>query len=482
MKLLESPLFWIILVALCVMEIVRFLRSRRSRSWGFKDVLKDPDYWDHASNAFEKAGQAEEAAKKWDDAAVDRAVTVYLFETTSSRDAWIESRQLEGLGSRTHRQVLELLADTTRYKQWVTPTGEDILPEAPFNRACDLLGDTPPAEAISLLAPFLDDKDDSIRQEAASTMGKTGSPAMVPHLKKALRDPEQYVRGYALSGLKSAKSSGRLASETAEALFDDVLRLVEKEENGDDSTELLFALDPKRAKEVFLSPAIFRPDSRILHDALTTMANAGISVPRERLLELIEILRSCEIKYPKEYILCQALLLLGRHRHPEDLKLLEMLQGHPDESVAIGASTGILTWHGLQGFEDRLHEREEKSGYASLTRPQQLYKAVFILDAEINNGGLDQYFVNSSGDHWRDALEGLKTMGDLKRAEVLEEAVVKFGNGGPSTERRTRQRQLAAIARKDENAFEALDARYYSKEPIEVIANRYVLANPEAFL
>ncbi|RYD50312.1 MAG: DUF4375 domain-containing protein, partial [Verrucomicrobiaceae bacterium] len=45
-----------------------------------------------------------------------------------------------------------------------------------------------------------------------------------------------------------------------------------------------------------------------------------------------------------------------------------------------------------------------------------------------------------------------------------------------------RQKQLAAIARADENAFEALDERYYDvKEPIEVSANRYVLANAEAF-
>lgn len=444
-------------------------------------MLKDPSYWEHTSHAFEEAEKAEEAAKKWDDATVDRAVTAYLFETTSSRDAWIERRQLEGLEGRTHRRILELLAGTTPYQKWVTPTGEDILPEAPFHRACDLLGDTPPSEAIPLLAPFLDDKDESIRQEAALVMGKTGSPAIVPYLKRALSDPEKYVRGYALSGLKWAKTSGSLAPEIAEALFDDVLQLVEREENGDDSTEVLFALDPKRAAEVFLSPATFRPDSRILHDALTTMANGGVSVPREQLLELIETLRSGEIKYPKEYILCQALGLLGLHRHPDDLKLLEMLQDHPDRTVAVGASSGILTWHGLQGFEERLEERKDKGGYASLSRPQQLYNAVFILDGEINNGGLDQYFVNSSGDLWRDALEGLKAMGDLKRAGVLEDATAKFGKGGPSTDRRTRQKQLAAIARADENALEALDARYYSEEPIEVIANRYVLANPEAF-
>ena len=235
--------------------------------------------------------------------------------------------------------------------------------------------------------------------------------------------------------------------------------------------------------EIFLSPAVSRPGSRILHECLTTLANANVSVPRERLLEWIEQIRSeKELKYPKEYILCQALRLLGRHRQPDDLRMLESLQEHPEQSVATGASLGILAWHGVEGFEQRIVERQQKGGYASLTRPQQHYSAVFMFDAEVRNGGLDQYFVNSSGDQWRDAQEGLKAMNASKHLKVLEKAAAKFGKDGPSTEREARQHQLAKIARADQDAFEALDKRYYAiKEPIEVVANRYALANPDAF-
>lgn len=482
MKLIQSPAFWIPLIVLLAAGVLLFIRSRGERPWGFKDVVQDPGYWDRAAEARKKAEDATSLAKEWDDATVNAAVTTYLFEATSSRDAWVEKKQLEGLGSRTHPRVLELLAEPGRYSKWVTPTGKDVLPEAPFHRACDLLGDTPPSESIPLLAPFLDDPDKSIRQAAALALGKTGSLAMAPLLKRALGDPEKGVRGYALMGLEWAVETGTLSTEAAQALFDDVRQLVEKQENGDRSAEVLFAFDPKRAEEVFLSPSVFHPDSRILHEALEAMADSHVSVDRDRLLPLIDSICREKIEYPREYLLGQALRLLGRHRHPDDRKRLESLQKHRDEDVAAGASQGILAWHGVEGFEKRVWEREEKEGYDSLTRPQRHYSAVFMLDAEIKNGGLDQYFVNSSGDQWRDAMEGLKAMKAGKHLSVLQKAVAKFGKDGPSADRAIRQMQLAKIASADEAGFDALNDRYYDiEESIEVIASRYALENSGDF-
>jgi len=473
MKLLESPHFWFVAIALCVTGFGFLLKSRRSR--------KPPSDWEHSLKLLEEADQAEAKARKWDDGTVDRAVTAYLFGTTEGPDAWIEQRQLGGLQGRTHRRVLELLAGTTPYRQWVAPTGQDVVPEAPIHRACELLGHRPPVEAIPLLAPFLEDKDDAVRKVVASIMGRTGSPDVVPHLKRALGDPAQEVRGSALSALGWARETGALTAEAAEALFDDVRDVVEKDQSGSDAPGALFALDPKRAEEFFLSTP-FRPESPTLHRALALLRVRRVRVPREPLLELIGQLRAGEISYPKEYLLREAMELLGPHRHPDDLPLFETLQQHPQQSVAAGAASAILTWHGIHGFEERLEAYEDHHGYASLTRPQQHYSAVLALDGEISNGGLHQYFFNSRGDRWRDALEGLRAMNDSHRAEVLQEAAAIFGKDGPSSKRRSRQKQLTAIIRANEDAFEALDERYYAiEEPLEVITNRYVLANPEDF-
>ncbi|RYD60316.1 MAG: HEAT repeat domain-containing protein, partial [Verrucomicrobiaceae bacterium] len=181
MEFLDILLLGVVIIALCVMGMGRFLKSRTpQQAWGFKDVVKDPSYWDQSVHALHKAEQAVQAAKSWNDATVDRAVTAYLFEINRSQDAWIEQRQLEGLESRTHRRVLELLSGTTPYQKWVTPTAENDPPEAPIERACELLGYRPPTEAIPLLAPFLEDVNSSVRKSVASCLGKTGRPAAAP--------------------------------------------------------------------------------------------------------------------------------------------------------------------------------------------------------------------------------------------------------------------------------------------------------------
>ena len=105
-----------------------------------------------------------------------------------------------------------------------------------------------------------------------------------------------------------------------------------------------------------------------------------------------------------------------------------------------------------------------------------------MCDGEINNGGLAQYFVNSSGDHWPDAAAGFKEMGFKERLEILNGAIAIFGNDVPSTDRNTRQEQLGKLYRRNDAVFKELESRYYdSSEVVKVFATRFVLANPEGF-
>ncbi len=105
-----------------------------------------------------------------------------------------------------------------------------------------------------------------------------------------------------------------------------------------------------------------------------------------------------------------------------------------------------------------------------------------VCDGEINNGGLAQYFVNPSGNRWRDAIAGFEAMGFKERLLVLKEAIALFGKNGPSTERDIRQEQLSKLYQKDDSIFDALDSRYYkSSEIVQVLANQYVLDHAESF-
>jgi hypothetical protein len=142
----------------------------------------------------------------------------------------------------------------------------------------------------------------------------------------------------------------------------------------------------------------------------------------------------------------------------------------------------LISSYGLENFGQKLDDKADKSGFASLTPEQKHYEAVMEADGEIDNGGLAQYFGNSSGDDWREAVAGYQTMGMKERFSILKEAAAMFGPEGPSTNQQTRDEQLAKLYRQNDKAFDVLDNRYFDcKEVIDAWTTRYVLDHPDSF-
>jgi hypothetical protein len=95
----------------------------------------------------------------------------------------------------------------------------------------------------------------------------------------------------------------------------------------------------------------------------------------------------------------------------------------------------------------------------SFSWPQRLVWAVMWHNAEVCNGGHDQFFANSTGMVWPEALEGYEAVGCSELATILGEAVARF-NSPPSRERDAREEQLGA----DEIDFDDLDGRYFDND------------------
>jgi Domain of unknown function (DUF4375) len=265
-------------------------------------------------------------------------------------------------------------------------------------------------------------------------------------------------------------------------LFGDIQKLISDGMNADDAARLLLELDRQHAAEFLLSDAQLAPDSKSLHGVLQALNDADLTAPRVRLLFLIEKISRSELKYPQTRQLGDILRLLGKHQVPEDRQLLERHLTHRDESVVSGAAAGLLASHGLQGFEKQIWKVIEERGAEALTKPQRQYLAVSGFDGEVNNGGLSQYFFNSSGDEWRDAIAGLEAMQSKERLAILREALAKFGPAGPAEQRRERMTQLSKLENANNGVFRELDDRYYKcTESFNVMVMRFVLKTPEAF-
>lgn len=67
-----------------------------------------------------------------------------------------------------------------------------------------------------------------------------------------------------------------------------------------------------------------------------------------------------------------------------------------------------------------------------LNDAERVLYLVNLLETEVSNGGFDQYFDNASGDHAPETVVALRTIGADWAAELLEKALVPFGESYPA--------------------------------------------------
>ncbi len=82
------------------------------------------------------------------------------------------------------------------------------------------------------------------------------------------------------------------------------------------------------------------------------------------------------------------------------------------------------------------------------------------LEAEVNNGGFDQFFYNSAGDNTAETIQALDAIGAVTMADIVKRAAAKFPHGMPPKDRFARQELLLEISPSAE-AFEELDGEFY---------------------
>lgn len=120
--------------------------------------------------------------------------------------------------------------------------------------------------------------------------------------------------------------------------------------------------------------------------------------------------------------------------------------------------------------------------FESLTRPEQVFRCIWELEADVNGGGFEQYFANSGGDHAWFAGEALREIGATRLAAITAEAVVLFGAEAPEVERPARHTQIAHLDRPVHEYWEALSEafREYPDDLTELLYG-YVVAHRAAF-
>jgi hypothetical protein len=98
--------------------------------------------------------------------------------------------------------------------------------------------------------------------------------------------------------------------------------------------------------------------------------------------------------------------------------------------------------------------------WASLTPAQRALVGFASMRSEVDNGGFDQFFYNSSGDLAVEAMNASRSLHLDNVADLISRAM-ELLSGGYSSDRTVRQ---AALKGTERNAFWALDKEFYGLE------------------
>ena len=74
----------------------------------------------------------------------------------------------------------------------------------------------------------------------------------------------------------------------------------------------------------------------------------------------------------------------------------------------------------LFNVSDDVFDRYAKVGFSRLSEPEQVFICVWSLEGEVNNGGLDQFYFNSSGDHAITTPDALESIGASRSCPIGE--------------------------------------------------------------
>jgi len=99
-----------------------------------------------------------------------------------------------------------------------------------------------------------------------------------------------------------------------------------------------------------------------------------------------------------------------------------------------------------------------------LTEPQKQFYLNQCLEREINNGGFNLYFFNSSGNFAHQTVQSLRTIGANKTADILQNAIDQFPDKKVPQDRTERQEILEQIQETADHIWEELDQKFFVYE------------------
>ncbi len=128
----------------------------------------------------------------------------------------------------------------------------------------------------------------------------------------------------------------------------------------------------------------------------------------------------------------------------------------------------------------------EKSNYGEdisvLTEGEKVVLFIENLEREVNNGGFDQFFFNSSGNYAHETLKALEQIGSIEIKTLLSKAMAVWPNNNVPKEQITRREQQLQLSESAQEKWNTLDEEFYhSQEYIAQLLINYIETHKKQF-
>ncbi len=97
----------------------------------------------------------------------------------------------------------------------------------------------------------------------------------------------------------------------------------------------------------------------------------------------------------------------------------------------------------------------------NLTEPQKQFYYNQCIEREINNGGFNQYFINSSGDFAHQTIQSLTAIGATTTADILQKAIEQFPDKKVPQDKDERIELVEQIEETANEVWEELDQKFF---------------------
>jgi hypothetical protein len=114
----------------------------------------------------------------------------------------------------------------------------------------------------------------------------------------------------------------------------------------------------------------------------------------------------------------------------------------------------------LVGLAESRDVRFWRVDYSQLSAPEQVFLVIWELEAEVNNGGFEQYFSNSSGRLAPHAGGALRAIGAEAMAAIVDQAFSAVDHGVSWSNDEARKATLIALKSETLQKLEGLDEAF----------------------